>query len=66
MYICLRVAWRAWLFHLIFPCTNIVLRLGPHKFSNVPFLSTSIYFTKTFIRTFTETLIITVDCIGVV
>ena len=48
-------------FHLIFPCTNIVLRLGPHKFSNGPFLSKSIYFTKPFIRTFTETLIITVD-----
>ena len=41
-------------FHLIFFCTNIVLRLGPHKFSNGPFLIESIYFTKTFIRTVTE------------
>ena len=64
MNVCVRVAWRAWLFHLIFPCTNIVLRLGPHTFSNGPFLSKSIYFTKTFIRTFTETLIIIVDCVG--
>ena len=41
-------------FHLIFFCTNIVLRLGPHKFTNGPFLSENIYFKKTFIRTVTE------------
>ena len=41
-----RVAWSARLlfFHLISFCTNIVLRLGSHKFSNGPFLNESIYF----------------------